>query len=142
MKKLIAFIASFMLLPSALAHDTGKAHPFHNTYTVLSVNGPTIVLNGASVPAAYTAALGDKTVIEINTAQFQRKSIIGRGATLPCVNAWVAANVPVGKEVVPMTDNWNGEVTAFGPKYWGDVVIDGKSVRAELLAAQASCTLK
>lgn len=151
MRKLFASIAVLMLLPSAIAHDTGKAHPFHNTYTVHSVDSAVIVLNGASVPAAYTAVLGNKTVIELNIKQFERVPLVGKksGVTLPCVKLWLAANLPVGKEVVPMLDNWRTENskadnlgTVHGPKFWGDVLIDGKSVRAELLAAQATCTAR
>lgn len=150
MRKVFAFIALSMLLPSAIAHDTGKAHPFHNTYTVHSVDGAVIVLNGASVPAAYTAVLGDKTVIELNTKQFERAPLIGKSVvTLPCAKVWLAANLLVGKEVVPVIDNWRTESskadklgTVHGPKFWGDVLVDGKSVRAELLAAQPTCTAR
>lgn len=151
MKRLFGFIALTLLLPPATAHDTGKAHPFHNTYTVHSVDGTVIVLNGASVPAAYTAVLGDKTVIELNSKQFEREPLVGKktGVTLPCVKLWLAANLPVGKEVVPMLDNWRTESakmdklgSVHGPKFWGDILIDGKSVRAELLAAQPTCTAR
>ena len=154
MKRLFGFIALTLLLPSAIAHDTGKAHPFHNTYTVHSVDGTVIVLNGASVPAEYTAILGDKTVIEISGKMHDRTPLagpinLGFKATPPCVKAWLAANLPVGTEVTPLIENWRTENakmdklgSVHGPKFWGDLLIKGTSVRASIIAAQPTCTAR
>ena len=152
MKKLFGFIALSLLLSSAMAHDNRKAHPFHHKYTVHSIEGDLIVLNGASVPAEYTAVLGDKTVIEISGKMHDRTPLAGpinRGfkASPPCVKAWLATNLPAGTEVTPLIENWRTENanmdklgSVHGPKFWGDLSIKGTSVRASIIAAQRSCT--
>ena len=151
MNKFIIAIAIATLTSISMAHPSGKP------YTVNSVDPvrTTVVLNGSLVADEYVAALGDKSVITINDKQWSRNAMrlpvgpitqkfqISEGVCIS-VKDYMTAIFSVGKEVQPVFEVLAPaqEIgTAYGPKSMGDILVDGKSTREQLLkfASAAKC---
>jgi hypothetical protein len=143
MRQFIGVVAGLLLSASVMAHPPGKPYTVHS----VDVNKLTVVLNGSLVSDEYAAVLGDKTVITINDKQWSRNAVNIKPTSMneklqvsaencKSVKEYMTATFPVGKEVQPVLEQVApaAEIgTVYGPRSMGDVLVDGKSTREQLL---------
>ena len=130
MKKLIAaFAVYFAMLGAAVAKaPTGVTY---DTTIIRVSDGDTIVISAPYLPAPLKPQLavriyGVDTPEKGHRAQCPREAEMGDRAS-----AWTKDLVKSGKQFQVTLYDWD----KFGGRVLGDILVDGKSVRAGLIAA-------